>query len=149
MILYSIYVSFQYFYFDRGLFSVIGEWIRLNANHKCHRFPSCCTWNLQQSMVINQRTGQLNTLVLKHYKHTKYIWHYYFLLCLSGIREFRKGSSPSVCPSLCILPWCLNGFSSYWVPSSGTMGFGYLYLREEWIDFIHIWQRNQVPCWRM
>ena len=113
------------------------------------------------------------------------ILHYYSSFHLSKIRKYRKRSCPSVClaekvqpinlsshphvcPFSCIPPCWLDGFSSYWVPWSGTMGrwctieFGSVlnlsnyryfsfecllwYRRVESGDFVHIWYSYQVLC---
>ena len=49
-----------------------------------------------------------------------YILVYYFLLCLSRIREYKNSSSPSVHPSV------LN-----------------LFVHDDWVDFLHIEYNDQ------
>ena len=56
------------------------------------------------------------------------LFTYYFPLCLSGIGEYRKGSSPSSHPSV-----------------SHQLVHLHTFLRDGWMDFLHIGCHGQVP----
>ena len=133
--------------------------INLKCNALMNQYTRCIWMQMHATGCVRKRV-----LLTENCVNSRY----YFPRRLSGIGEYRKGFSWSICLSVSqssrIPPWWLDGFSAYWVPWWGTMAadackikfdsvpnlsnYGNFfinvqcllwYLGDEGSDFVHIW----------